>query len=183
MVASNKDAVEILSEIRSDMNQESKQEPFTQVLNMALDHALKGCELFFEMYDDEVHKMLKSQTVHNYQVGEKIINTGDKGNQVFILLEGFAEIQKIGRDGKSIKVEKLKTGEVFGLLMILDEKPYGIDIIAKTRCSVLEIKHESIMAQFDRNPRVFGLLMLNISRIIAKRLRSAHSRMGMLKAS
>lgn len=150
---------------------------------MSLDHALKGCELFFEMYDDEVKKLLKSQSVQNYDPEEKIITTGDIGNQIFILLEGFAEIQKEGRDGSTIKVEKLKTGEVFGLLMVLDDRPYGIDVIAKTKCSVLELKHSSIMDQFDRNPRIFGLLMLNISRIIAKRLRTAHAKIGTLKAN
>lgn len=149
---------------------------------MSLDHALKGCELFFELYEDEVNKMLKSQTVHNFDVGENVITQGDKGNQIFILLEGFAEIQKRGQSESPIKIEKLKTGEVFGLLMILDDKPYGIDVVAKTRCSVLEIKHAAIMDQFDRNPRIFGLLMLNISRIIAKRLRNAHGKMSQLKA-
>ncbi|SMF62964.1 Crp/Fnr family transcriptional regulator [Pseudobacteriovorax antillogorgiicola] len=148
---------------------------------MALDHVLKGCELFFELYEDEVERILRSQSVHHYKPNELIIQEGDKGNQIFILLEGIAEIQKNAMGGTKFNVEKLKPGEVFGLLMILDEKPYGIDIISRTRCAVLEVKHAAIMDLFDKNPRIFGIIMLNICRIIGKRLRNAHQRMSEYK--
>ena len=148
---------------------------------MALDHVLKGCELFFELYEDEVERILKTQTVHHYKPGEMIITEGEQGNQIFILLEGIAEIQKATYNGPKFNVEKLKPGEVFGLLMILDEKPYGIDIVARTRCAVLEIKHTAIMDLFDKNPRIFGIIMLNICRLLGKRLRNAHQRMSQFK--
>ena len=38
----------------------------------------------------------------------------------------YVEIQKT-YDGEKIGVEKLKPGEVFGLLLLLDDKEYGID--------------------------------------------------------
>ena len=149
---------------------------------MALDHILKGCELFFELYDDEVERILKTQHVHHYVPNEKIINADDKGNQIFVLMEGIAEIQKDLGDGEKIGVEKLKPGEVFGLLLLLDDKEYGIDIVARTRCAVLEIKHTAIMDLFDKNPRIFGIILLNICRILAKRLRASHTKFAELKS-
>ncbi|MEK7857361.1 MAG: cyclic nucleotide-binding domain-containing protein, partial [Acidobacteriota bacterium] len=85
--------------------------------------------------------------------------------------------------GGRVRVERIKQGEVFGLLMLLDEKPYSIDIVARTRCSVLEIHHESIMALFDRNPRIFAVMTLNICRILGRRLKSSYNRMAELKVA
>ncbi len=148
---------------------------------MALDHVLKGCELFFELYDDEVEKILKSQHVHKFAPNDNIIKAEDKGNQIFILMEGIAELQKKFSNNEKVSIEKIKPGEVFGLLLLLDDKPYGIDILARTSCAVLEIKHAVIMDLFEKNPRIFSIILLNISRILAKRLRIAHTKFNELK--
>lgn len=148
---------------------------------MALDHVLKGCELFFELYEDEVEKILKSQSVNHYKPEEFIVKEGQKGNQIFILMEGIAEVQKHTNTGNRLRIEKLKPGEVFGVLMLLDEKPYTVDIVARTRAAVLEIKHTAIMDLFDKNPRIFGLIMLNICRILGKRLKNTHMKIAEIK--
>jgi len=147
---------------------------------MAIKDLIKGCPLFFELFDEEIEKVVKSQPVLQFQVGDSIIEEGQQGDQIFILLEGVAELQKKAQGGL-FKVEKFKSGEVFGLLMLLDDKPYSIDIVAKTRCSVLEIKHQSIMDLFDKNPRIFAIVTLNICRILGKRLKNAHQRMADFK--
>lgn len=150
---------------------------------MALDHVLKGCELFYELYEDEVSRILRSQKVFQYKPGELIIKQGSHGNQIYILLEGIAQVHKTLDNGVKFNVEKLKPGEVFGLLMILDDKPYGVDITARTRCAALEVKHNAIMDLFDKNPRVFGIIMLNICRLLGKRLRSTYAGIAATKSA
>lgn len=147
---------------------------------MAIKDILKDCPLFFEMYDDELENIVKDQKVHHFEKDEKIIYEGQRADQIFIILEGVADLQKETASGR-IKVERIKQGEVFGLLMLLDEKPYSIDVIAQTRCSVLEIKHKSIIDLFDKRPRVFAIITLNICRILGRRLKSAYTRMSQLK--
>ena len=133
------------------------------------------------MYDDEIEKVSKSQTVHHYVAGECIVREGQQADQIFILLEGVAELEKQAVGGRT-RIERIKQGEVFGLLLLLDEKPYSIDVIARTPCAVLEIKHKSIMSLFDKNPRIFAVMTLNICRILGRRLRSSYQRLGELKA-
>ena len=148
---------------------------------MSLDHIISGCELFFELYEDEIEKILKSQSVNHYKPDDHIISEGQQGNQIFILLEGIVEVQKFTPSGQRVKVERLKPGEVFGVLMILDDKPYAVDIVSRTNAAVLEIKHSAIMDLFDKSPRIFGILVLNICRILGKRLRNTHQRIGELR--
>ena len=149
---------------------------------MALDHVLKGCELFFELYEDEVTRILRSQEVHQYKPGEIIIKQGSQGDSIYVLLEGIAQVQKSLDNGVKIDIEKLKPGEVFGLLMVLDDRPYGVDITARTRCAALEIKHSAVMDLFEKNPRIFGIIMLNICRLLGKRLRNTYAGIAASKA-
>lgn len=149
---------------------------------MAIKDLLKGCPLFFELYDDEIEKVVRNQKVIHFEKDEKIIREGQRANQIFILLEGIAELEKQAQGGR-IRIERIKQGEVFGLLMLLDEKPYTIDVITRTKCAVLEIQHESIMGLFNKNPRIFAVMTLNICRILARRLKVSYSRMGQLKVS
>jgi CRP-like cAMP-binding protein len=147
---------------------------------MSIRELVKGCNLFFEMYDEEVERVIRTQKVHVYTKGEYIIREGQKAEQIYILLEGLAELQK-ATPSSQLKVERFRQGEVFGLLMLLDEKPYNIDVVASTRCSVLEIKHRSIMNLFDRNPRIFAIMTLNICRILGKRLKNTHERIAEIR--
>jgi CRP-like cAMP-binding protein len=148
---------------------------------MGIKDVLKGCPLFFDLYDEEIEKITKNQSVLHYEKDELIISEGQEGEEIFILLEGIAELEKNTQKG-SIKVEKIKQGEVFGLLIMLDSKTYGIDLRALTKVTVLELKHKELMALFEKNPRIFGIIAMNISRIMAKRLKSFQVRLGEVKA-
>ena len=135
---------------------------------MAVADLLKGCPLFFDLFDDEISRIVGSERVMHFKPGEKIIECSKEGGEIYILLEGIAQLEK--QVGDSCKKEKFKQGEVFGLLVLLDRRDYGIDVVASTHCSVLELGHEKIMNLFKSNPRSFGLICLNISRILAGRL-------------
>lgn len=147
---------------------------------MAIQDVLKGCPIFFELYEDEIEKIVKDQQVYHFKPEDPIIQEGQKGNEVYVLLEGSASIRKnIGDRG--IKVERLKHGDVFGVVVLLDEKSYGIDVVAETNCYVLEIQYERIFNLYRKKPQLFSLISLNLSRILAQRLRTAQQAMAQLK--
>lgn len=149
---------------------------------MSIQDVLKGCPLFFELYDEEIEKVVRLQKVHHYHPGEMIVHEGHAAEQIFILLEGIAELHK-QTQGAKIRVERLKQGEVFGMLVLLDKKPYTIDVVAATACTVLEIKHSYITELFSRNPRIVAVMTLNLSRILGHRLRASYARIAQLKVA
>ena len=109
-----------------------------------------------------------------------MIEEGQEGEEIYILLEGIAELEKNTKAGK-VRVEKLRQGEVFGLLIMLDSKNYGIDLRALTKVTVLELKHKNLMKLFEKNPRIFGIIAMNISRIMSKRLQVFLKKIGEIK--
>ena len=86
---------------------------------MGIKDVLKGCPLFFDLYDEEIEKITSDQNVLHFEKDELIIEEGQQGDQIFLLLEGVAELEKQTPDGR-VRVEKFKPGEVFGLLIMLD---------------------------------------------------------------
>ena len=149
---------------------------------MSIKNMFQGCELFFDMYDEEIENLVKNQLVHHKESNDYLIKEGDTGDQVFIVLDGIFEVTKKTDQGEFV-VENLKHGDVFGVLMLIDTYPYSVSIRAKTRASVLEIKHKNIMDLFKKKPKVFSVISLNISRLLAKRLRNAHEAINKAFAS
>jgi len=140
---------------------------------MAIPDLLRGCPLFFEMYDKEIEKLVRNCSVLSFEKGDTIVRDGEEGHQIFVLLEGEALVQKKTAKGL-IKIQPLKQGDVFGEMVLVDEKMRSADIVAQVYSYVLEIDYSEIFALFKKEPRIFGLLILNLSRLIARKLKSSN---------
>lgn len=140
---------------------------------MAIPDLLRGCPLFYELFDEEVEKIVKYCTVYTFEAGQSIVQDGQSGNEIFVVLDGTVTVQKETPQG-TITIQQLKQGDVFGEMVLVDEKVRSADIIAATVSYILEIKYENIFSLFKKEPKVFGLMILNLSRLLAKRLRGSN---------
>ena len=140
---------------------------------MAIPDLLRGCPLFFELYDDEIEKIVKYCSVYTLAAGQYAIREGDEGDEIFVVLEGSLAVQKATPDGV-IHIHTLGVGDVFGEMVLVDDRTRSADIVSKSASYVLEIKYKSLFGLFDKEPKVFSVLILNLSRLMAKRLKSSN---------
>jgi CRP/FNR family transcriptional regulator, cyclic AMP receptor protein len=56
-------------------------------------------------------------------------------------------------------------------MVLLDERKRTADIVASTFTDVLVIGYDTIFTIFNKNPKIFSILMLNLCRLLAKRLK------------
>lgn len=140
---------------------------------MAMSDLLAGCPLFYELYDKEIEKIARACEVYTFQKGEFLVRDNDEGHEIYVVLDGRAIVQKESKKGL-IQIQPLSKGDVFGEMVLVDENIRSADIVADSTCSVLEISYETIFQLFKSDPRIFGLLQLNLSRLIAKRLRASN---------
>lgn len=140
---------------------------------MAIPDLLRGCPLFFELFDEEVEKIVKYCTVYTFEPGQSIVKDGQSGNEIFVVLDGMANVKKTTPNGV-IQIQQLKQGDVFGEMVLVDEKVRSADIVAESICYVLEIRYDNIFSLFKKEPKIFGLMILNLSRLLAKRLRGSN---------
>jgi len=140
---------------------------------MAISDLLKGCPLFFELYDGEIEKIVNKCNVYTFEKGDLIIEDGEEANVLYIMLEGAAIIQK-RTSKKKINIAPLNQGDVFGEMILLDEKIRSADVVAEKKSHVLEIHYDHIFNLFKKEPGIFGLMILNLSRLLSKRVRTAN---------
>ena len=140
---------------------------------MAIPDELKGCPLFYEMYEKEIEKIVKRGLVGTYQPGEMIVSDGQEGDEIFVVLEGKLAVQKKTPVGV-IDIAPLVKGDVFGELVLLDEKIRSADIVSVETSHILELSYNQIFSLYEKEPRIFGVLLLNVSRLLAKRLRATN---------
>ncbi len=137
---------------------------------MSMVSLVKGCSLFHEIYDNEIEEVIKHCVVATYENDDYIIKQGDESTDICILLSGEADI--VFSDGdKQSYIATLKQGDIFGELVLINETKRTANIICKKPCDVLIIKYEDFYSFYNKNPKIFSLLVLNITRLVTKRLK------------
>ena len=142
---------------------------------------LDGCPLFYELYDKEIVKVVKNADVFAFEDETVILEDGSEGEEIFVVLEGEVDLLKRGADGKMHRIVTLSKGAVFGEMVLIDEKVRAASIVSRGMSFILEIKFQKILNLYNHEPKIFGVIMLNIARLITRRLRMANSLVNKLK--
>jgi len=135
---------------------------------MSILKTVKGSPLFYDLYDDEIVQIVETCTVRSLEPGEYIFKDGDEGNEIYIVLSGNALVKK-----GEYELARLRKGDLFGELVLLHEKYRNADVISDNYTDVLIIEYNTIFKMYETHPKMFALLILNLSRLLAKRLKGA----------
>ena len=141
---------------------------------MSLIDSIKGCPLFYELYDDEIEDILSSCVVKTFNKGELVMQEGGEGQEFYVVLNGQAEVTKVV-NGKKVSINTLRRGDVFGETVLINETKRLTSVEAVDRCDVLVIEHDTIFSTFEKKTKVFAMLILNLARMLTFRLRASNS--------
>ena len=135
---------------------------------MSVLQTVKGCPLFYELYDEEIMKIVERCKVLNLQPQDPIFNEGDIGEEIFLILSGSAEVRR-----GDLVLAKLRKGDLFGEMVLLKDNVRNASISADNFTDILVLKYQDIFGLFKTDPKVFSILMVNLSRLLATRLKKA----------
>jgi CRP-like cAMP-binding protein len=98
--------------------------------------------------------------------GDRIVKKGNVARNMFIVLSGTLE----ARDGDTV-VETLTVGDVFGEIAFLLGTPRSADVYAVSDdVRVLSLSESEIRKIIDSEPEVAARLMLNVSKMLCRRI-------------
>ena len=143
---------------------------------MSIQSIIRGAPLFNELYDGEIDSVLKSCQVMQLQADEKIFNEGDIGEDLYLILSGKINIVK-----KGILIATLRKAELFGEMILLYEGTRSTDAFAVVPTDLLVLNYRSILKVYDKNPRAMSIMMLNLSRLLADRLKKSNAEVRELR--
>ena len=98
--------------------------------------ALKNIELFHDIPGEvlaDIAALLEEET---FEKGQYIVNEGDLGKELFMIVKGEVEVVAGGN-----VVAVMKEGAGFGEMALIDNQPRSADIVARN--DVLVLKMES----------------------------------------
>jgi CRP/FNR family cyclic AMP-dependent transcriptional regulator len=97
-----------------------------------------------------------------YSPGEVIFKEGDRGDVMYVVLDGEVELVIAGG-----QFEILGPGEPFGEMALIDNSPRAASAVTRTACRLVEIPEDKFLALIQDSP-YFGL---QIMQVMAHRLR------------
>lgn len=125
---------------------------------------LRAEALFDCMNDEQLETVLQNSEIHRYGRGERLIQEGDPGNSMFVMLRGTAAVT-IARNGTSVRVGAMRQGDCFGEFALLTGEPRTATVRAENDCEVLEIGHPIMAGVLRESPECMNAL----SALLAKR--------------
>ena len=125
----------------------------------------------------------------SYEEGEHLIDQGTRGDRLYVMVEGIADVTadlggqgelqlaKLKR-GETFGEMELKRGETFGEMELIDTQDRSATVIAVEPTKTLELTNMKFLKLFNRDPEVFRIMMMNLARDLSRRLRAADRRMA-----
>ncbi|MFW6070959.1 MAG: cyclic nucleotide-binding domain-containing protein [Candidatus Bipolaricaulota bacterium] len=96
---------------------------------------LKEVPLFSSFSEKQLKSVRKTAKEKKFEEGEKIVRQGDASSVGFyLILDGQVEVKQ---DDKTLS--RLGSGQFFGEMAVLDEKPRSADVVATTKTKCLLI--------------------------------------------
>ncbi len=129
---------------------------------------LEEVRLFENFPADKVEEIVIKSRLATYEGNEAILETGDEGKFIGVMISGHAEISMTDNTGTRSVISQLNPGDVFGVMSLLTGDRIVADVIAGNRCFVLMIPQEVFNAYILTNPKALGYL----SRLLADRTRA-----------
>src|SRR5213596_3084285 len=125
---------------------------------------LRGEPLFQCLSDDQIDSLVKQSDLNHFGRGERVIEEGAEGDSMFILLRGAAEVS-ISKNGSTIPVATLSSGDCFGEMSLLTGEKRSATVRAEGDCYVMEIGKD-VMANVVRDAPE---CLKQLSELLAKR--------------
>jgi len=99
-----------------------------------------------------------------------VVNKGDHGDALFMVLEGEVRA-RVMIDGQESTLATLGVGECFGELAILDQGPRSADVIANQPTVLVKVSAGALKKMFTEAPALAAPFTFALARVISQRVR------------
>ena len=133
---------------------------------------LKKLPVFNGLLEEEYFKVLSMCSSKAIAKGEVIFNEGDDGDSSYILLSGGIDIIV---EGKGI-IHHMHGGEILGEIGLVTNSQRTASAVANSDSVMLHLYADILHEVVKKHPRIGYIIMLNIAKILADRLKLTNSK-------
>ena len=134
--------------------------------------ALAATPLLAGLHRDALALLAEEGVVRYFEPGQSVVEEGDSGHSLFVILEGDVEVIKnLGRP-HSVTLARLHQGTFFGEMCVVDPVPRAATVRTLSPVQVVEISAATLHHLFQKMPDEYAIVVLNLARDLARRLRT-----------
>lgn len=124
--------------------------------------------IFKTFSQEDLERLVEKSRVETYDSGDKIVEFGQPGRFLGIILKGKAEAAVTDKTGKRRQLGLIDTGGFLGEISLLTGEPTNADVIALEKCEVLLIPQETFSTFLATNAEAVKVM----ARTMTERLRN-----------
>jgi len=131
-----------------------------------MQYIFKKVPLFAELNEEEITAVIALATTHNVEKNNVIVQAGDDGNSMFILLHGSVKISYYAPDGREVILSLLEEGSFFGEMSLLDKQPRSATVTTLECSKLAQIRRRDFERLLLKKPELsLKLLSEVVSRL------------------
>jgi CRP-like cAMP-binding protein len=115
--------------------------------------------------------------VRTVDPGEVVFGEGDRGREMFVVLDGEVELWKQSR-GEEVRVATVHPGDWFGEMSLIDVLPRPWTARATTTGRLLPLANEDLDDLYRSDLKTYALFMMNVARQLSRKLRITEARLA-----
>ena len=136
---------------------------------------LQAMPVFGGISADTLRFLLPLTKHRRLRAGEVAFKEGEAASSLFVLEAGQIELLKEW-EGHQYKMKTLARGDCCGEVSLIDLQPRSITAVAVTECALIEITAGNLHQLYERDPKQFTMIHMNMAREVCRRLREADRR-------
>jgi CRP-like cAMP-binding protein len=130
---------------------------------------LNKIAVFGALDESQLYTVFRLLEVETYRAGEVIFEQGESPSHIRIIRKGRVHIVEDLR-GTPLELYAFGVGDCFGETSVIGILPHTASAVALADTELLVVPRQKLFALYHSDPKLFGLLILNIAREACRRL-------------
>lgn len=135
--------------------------------------SLAKLPIFAPLPSDQVRAIANATSLHNYHRGDTIIRRGQRGEHLFVVLDGSVDIIREGKQGTESVIARLGRNDCFGEMSLLTGEPCSATVRAASAVKLMSLHRSDFERLLDESPSISRRLFV----VLAQRLRKTNALM------
>ncbi len=131
---------------------------------------LKGIEIFEGLSVNELAAVASVTEETFYPAGQVVIKEGEKGDTLYMIIEGEVSVWKRGEKEKDIRLDTIGAGDYFGEMALFEDQERSATIRTEKESRFLVLKKQD----FTEIVREYPEIALHICKVLGRRIRKLH---------
>ncbi len=132
----------------------------------------------------EIGGLLECAQIHQFDDGQVVVEQGSQGDAIFLLYDGTLSVGTLDAQGRSIELARIdQSGAFFGEIALVDPGPRSATVRASGEAVLLSLTLDDLGSFFERFDKTEAVVLRNIARVLARRLRDSNALVSSLSSS